>query len=70
MEKVVVKTNKKNPCLVDVSLTITYGKLLAILYGLEARMAIGSPVAQDVMDMLLLAANKDGVKIDGFPQKN
>lgn len=70
MEKVVVKTNKKNACLVDVSMSITYGKLLAILYGLEARVAIGSPVAQDVMDMLLMAANKDGVRIDGFPHKS
>lgn len=63
-ERACVSKNKKNECLVDLSLTITQGKFFALLHGLEQRAQEGSPVASDLLYMLKVTATDNKVPVE------
>lgn len=59
MDSVTIQPNKKNAALVDVKMTVSKGKLLAIMNSLEARPE--SAVSQDVLELLKRAVQEGKV---------
>lgn len=60
MESVTVFKNPKNDNLFDVKMTVTKGKVLALINALNKH-SEGSPVAADLLDMIV--ANTEAAKI-------
>ena len=63
-EKIEIKPCKKerHSNLVEVKMTITRGKLLTIINGLQFRKDQGSPVAEDVLCMIERTCQENGIE--------